>query len=97
MKAIIFYGTDCRPENYWYEWLKQKLETRGFLVELPYYPDINKKPIEAFLPEVLKKHTFDSETTLIGHSAGVPLILSVLECIDAAVAQAVFVVGSHEG
>jgi predicted alpha/beta hydrolase family esterase len=96
MKAIIFHGTECKPEDFWYQWLKEKLEARGYTVELPYYSDMNRVPIAEYLPRILKAHSFDEETVLIGHSAGCPLILSILENIDATIAQAVLVAGFSE-
>lgn len=93
MKAIIFHGTQCKPEDFWYKWLKLQLEERGYEVELPYYPDMNRTPIAEFLPTILQNHRIDNDTVLIGHSAGVPLILSILEAIDQTVAQAVLVAG----
>ncbi|MBP6921636.1 alpha/beta hydrolase, partial [Candidatus Gracilibacteria bacterium] len=50
-----------------------------------------------FLPKVLSNHTFDSQTVLIGHSAGVPLILSILEHIDVKIARTVLVAGFFKG
>lgn len=96
MKAVIFHGTDLKPEDFWYLWLKRELEKRGFKVELPYYPDINHQPIAEFLPIVLKSHDFDPETVLIGHSSGSALILSILERIDISIAQAILVAGYSE-
>ncbi len=92
MKVIIFHGTDASPEDYWYGWLKAELEKAGHTVELPHYPTINHEPVADFLPKVLKNHTFDDDTVLVGHSAGAPLILSLLEH-GAKVKQAVLVAG----
>lgn len=92
-KAIIFHGTDCKPEDYWYQWLGNQLEARDYVVEIPYYPDINHEPIATFLPKVLKNHTFDSDTVIIGHSAGGPLLLSILENVQAVLPQAILVAG----
>jgi uncharacterized protein len=92
-KAIIFHGTDCRPTDFWYPWLLNRLQGRGFTVEIPSYPGINHEAIETFLPKVLKAHTFDEETTIIGHSAGGPLLLSILENVDVVVPQAILVAG----
>jgi len=92
-KAIILHGTDENPDRYWYPWLAQQLRDRGYEVEVPSYPDINHAHISEFLPKVLKAHTFDEETVLIGHSAGGPLVLSILENIDVVVLQAVLVAG----
>ncbi len=91
--AIIFHGTDCKPKDYWYEWLKAELEKAGHRVELPHYPDINHIPIEQFLPNVLNNHNFDEDTVLIGHSAGGPLLLSILENIKVQIKQAILVAG----
>ena len=93
--ATIFHGTDCAPDSnyYWYSWLKNELKHSGYKVETPSYPEINHESIETFLPKVLANHQFDSETVLIGHSAGSPLILSILERIGQPIKQAVLVAG----
>lgn len=94
--AIIFHGTGDSPDNYWYKWLGKELKNAGYEVELPHYPTINKEPIAALLPKVLKQHKFDNDTLLVGHSAGGPLILSILEHIDVKVAKAILVAGYSE-
>jgi uncharacterized protein len=91
--AIIFHGTDDNPTRYWYGWLGKELEKDGYTVEIPHNPTINKEPILTFLPKVLSHHTFDSDTLLIGHSAGAPLILSILEHINVRIKKAVLVSG----
>ena len=63
---------------------------------MPYYPELNYEPIDVFLPKVLTQHVFTSETVLVGHSAGAPLILSLLEHIDVQIAQAILVAGFFE-
>jgi len=95
-KAIIFHGTDGNPNDYWYKWLAEQLTSRGYEVAIPHYPDINQTAPDVFVPKVLQAHTFDNETVLIGHSAGSPLILSLLERIDTTIAQAVLVAGFIE-
>ncbi len=91
--AIIFHGTDDNPNRYWYKWLGKELEKEGYTVTIPHNTTINKESIDTLLPKVLKQHTFDSETLLVGHSAGGPLILSILENIDVQIAKAVLVAG----
>jgi len=76
--------------------LKSELEKADYEVELPSYPDINHEPIGEFLAKVLAHHVFDKDTVLIGHSAGSPLILSVLEAIETPISQAVLVAGYSE-
>lgn len=92
-KAIIFHGTGGNPQNCWYPWLAQELVKSGYQVEVPHYPEHNKEPITTFLPKVLQNHSFDENTTLIGHSGGSPLILSILEQIDCVIPKAFLVAG----
>ena len=94
--ALIFHGTDCTPDEYWYLWLAKKLQEKGYNAIVPHYPELNHEPIDTFLPKVLSGHIFNSETVLVGHSAGVPLILSILEHIDVQIAQAILVAGFFE-
>src|SRR5438876_168309 len=91
--AIIFHGTDDNPDRYWYKWLGRALEEDGYKVTIPYNPTINKEPINTFLPKVLKQHTFDKDTLLVGHSAGGPIILSILENINVQIGKAILVAG----
>jgi predicted alpha/beta hydrolase family esterase len=92
-RAIIFHGTGGNPNNCWYPWLARQLEQRGYQVEIPHYPDLNREPIEAFLPKILSRHTFDEQTVLVGHSAGAALLLAILQHIQSPVAQAILVAG----
>jgi predicted alpha/beta hydrolase family esterase len=78
-KAIIFHGTDCAPDQFWYGWLADKLRARGYEVTVPHMPDINKEDIATFLPKVLAALDIDEDTVLIGHSSGGSLILSIGE------------------
>ena len=78
-KAIIFHGTACTPDMFWYGWLAERLKARGYQVEVPHYPDINREDIKTFLPKVLAAHQIDENTVLIGHSSGGTLILSIAE------------------
>lgn len=95
-KAIIFHGTDCKPGDFWYQWLKSELEKSGYQVSLPYYENMNRTPIAEFLPVVMDEFTLDEDTTLVGHSAGVPLILAMLEKTDQKISKAVLVAGFSE-
>lgn len=95
-RAIIFHGTDCKPEDFWYQWLKTELEKEGYQVDLPYYKDMNRVPIAEFLPGVMKRFPLTEETLLVGHSAGAPLILAMLEKTDQRIHKAVLVAGFSE-
>jgi predicted alpha/beta hydrolase family esterase len=93
MNAVIFHGTGGHPANVWYGWLGERLAARGYQVDLPHYPDLNKEPIATFLPEVLAAHEYGPQTVLVGHSGGAALLLSLLEHLDTQVAQAILVAG----
>ena len=91
--AIIFHGTGGDPGNCWYRWLGARLEARGYAVEIPHYPGLNRDPIDAFLPTVLAHHTLTPDTVLVGHSGGAALLLAILERAPVPVAQAILVAG----
>jgi predicted alpha/beta hydrolase family esterase len=91
--AIIFHGTGGDPANCWYPWLGAQLETRGYSVEIPHYPELNREPIDAFLPRVVAAHTLHEDTVLVGHSGGAALLLAILESAGTQVAQAILVAG----
>jgi len=91
--AIIFHGTGGNPEICWYPWLGRRLAKRGYAVEIPHYPDVNREPIATFLPKVLASHHFGEHTVLVGHSGGAALLLAVLEHLNATVSQAILVAG----
>ncbi|HZP55170.1 MAG TPA: alpha/beta hydrolase [Candidatus Saccharimonadales bacterium] len=93
MNAIIFHGTDDKPGSYWQTWLKDELEKAGYQVEMPYLPQLNHEPIADSLARVLTKYHFGKETVLVGHSAGVSLILSILEKIEPRINKAIMVAG----
>ena len=91
--AIIFHGTGGAPGNCWYPWLGAQLGARGYAVEIPHHPGINRDPIATFLPTVLAQHTLTEDTVLVGHSGGAALLLALLERAGTQVAQAILVAG----
>jgi uncharacterized protein len=91
--AIIFHGTGGHPDYVWYRWLGERLERRGYEVEVPHYPELNVEPIATFLPGVLVNLVFDESTVLVGHSGGAALLLALLEHLETPVAQALLVAG----
>ena len=92
-KAILLHGTGAHPDVVWLPWLRKRLTERGYAVEAPHYPALNREPLAAFLPKVLANHTFDPNTVLIGHSGGAALLLAILEHIGTRVDQAILVAG----
>ncbi len=91
--VIIFHGTDCNPNLFWYPYIKKKLEKKGYEVSVPHLPNSKEADIKDWLPFVLKNYKINEETILIGHSAGSPFILSVLENINCKIKQAILVAG----
>ena len=91
--AIIFHGTGDSPDLFWFPYIKEKLEEKGFEVWLPQLPNAQKPNLKDWLPFAIKNGKFTSETILIGHSAGSQFILSLLENIDIKIKQAILVSG----
>lgn len=94
--ASIFHGTGGTPDLFWFPYLQSELKSRGFDVWLPQLPQADKPDINVWLPFALSEGRYDEETILIGHSAGCPLILSILENIDSKIKLAVLVAGFTE-
>jgi uncharacterized protein len=93
LNAILIHGLGNTPESFWFPWLKNSLEQRGWRVQAPTMPETNRARLGLWLPFLLENCQLDSETVLIGHSAGCPLILSALERSAAPIKKSVFVAG----
>src|SRR3989344_2126006 len=97
--AFIFHGTEGYPEENWFPWLKEKLETKGLKVFVPQFPSppiVPSKISEWF--DVLKNYEqeINEETILIGHSLGGVFTLRLLEKLSRPV-KAVFLTGTPIG
>jgi len=90
--AVILHGTDETPKYMWLPWIKKELEKKGYSVSIPQLPQADHPMLENWLPVALKE-TYTEETILLGHSAGGPLQLSVLENITTRIKQAILVAG----
>jgi uncharacterized protein len=91
--AIILHGTGCNPNSFWQPSIKKFLEEMGYEVWVPALPDSDKPDLKIWLPFVMSKAKFNEDTILIGHSAGSPFILSVLENIDVTIHKTILVAG----
>lgn len=89
--AIILHGTGCNPDSFWQPSIKKFLETLGYDVWVPALPDSDTPDLKKWLPVVMKDGKFTEDTVLIGHSAGTPFILSILENIDVTIHKAILV------
>lgn len=89
--AIILHGTGCSPDSFWQPSIKKFLEKLGYEVWVPALPDSDTPDLKKWLPVVIKDGKFTKDTVLIGHSAGTPFILSILENIDVTIHKAILV------
>ncbi len=89
--AIILHGTGCNPNSFWQPSIKKFLENKGYSVWIPALPNTDTPDLKKWLPFVLKQGEFTKDTILIGHSAGTPLILSILENINTTIHKAILV------
>lgn len=90
--AIILHGTSCNPNSFWQPSIKKFLQKKGYNVWVPQLPNADKPNLKEQLPFILGGE-LNSETILIGHSAGCPLILSILENINVKISKAILVAG----
>ncbi|MDQ3075922.1 MAG: alpha/beta hydrolase [bacterium] len=91
--AIILHGTADKNTDFWFPYLKEKLEEKGFEVWLPQLPNAEVPNLKDWLTFVLENGKFNAETVVVGHSAGAQLILSILENIGNPIKQAILVSG----
>jgi predicted alpha/beta hydrolase family esterase len=91
--AILMHGYLGTPDNFWFAWLKRELAAQGFTISAPQFPDADKPSVAGWGGYALENMSFDSDTVLIGHSAGCPTILSILEKIDRPVFRTILVAG----
>jgi hypothetical protein len=91
--AIILHGTGDAPTNFWFPYLKDGLEKRGYEVWLPSLPNPEYPNRKEWIPFLLEGGKFSEETIIIGHSAGAQIILSLLENIEVKIKQAILVSG----
>lgn len=94
--ASIFHGTGGNPTLFWTPYLKKHLQELGYTVWTPQLPDTDKPELKNWLPYALDNGMYDTESVLIGHSAGCPLMLSILENIEVKIKLAIFVSGFVE-
>lgn len=91
-EAVILHGTDETDQSFWLPYARKELEGKGFTVSIPALPEADRPDLKNWLPVALRE-SYTERTIMIGHSAGCPLILSVLENIDVRIKQAILVAG----
>jgi len=95
--AAVFHGRNCTPDLFWYQDIGKYLQSLGYQVWIPELPSTKIANLNDWLPFVLESDfNFNSNTILIGHSAGAPLILSVLERLNQKIDKVFLVAGAIE-
>ena len=69
--AFIFHGTAGYPEENWFPWLREKLQSRGYTIFVPQFPTPEGQSLETWLRVLddYKQHITE-DTIMIGHSLG---------------------------
>ncbi len=91
----LFHGTGSSPNDFWIPWLKKELEQGSHKVWAPQLPNADTPRLKEWLPFCLSNRDFFDieDSILVGHSAGCPLILSLLERIEVKVKKVILVAG----
>lgn len=79
--ALILHGAGNNSQGNWFPWLKTGLEKSGYKVWTPDLPNSEIPNLKAWSKVIFenKGWRFDSESIIIGHSAGATFILRILE------------------
>lgn len=77
---FIVHGIYGSPEENWFLWLKAELEQFGHTVWVPQFPNPDHPTLEKWTHALTPyQDKMTSSTIVIGHSLGVPFLLSVIE------------------
>lgn len=79
-RVVILHGWHNNSQGNWFQWLKTKLEKRGYEVSAPDFPNARFPQLEAWL-EMFERIIGepDEELILVDHSLGSVTILRYLE------------------
>jgi uncharacterized protein len=79
--ALILHGAGNNSQGNWFPWLKSELEKKGYTVWSPDLPNSETPDKASWLRVIFSNQdwVFNSQSVLVGHSAGSDLILRILE------------------
>lgn len=90
-RYVLLHGSG--GVDMWIPWLQKELEKKSEHVWVPLLPDPQIPNLQKQLPFLLQSGKLTSDTTIIGHSAACPLILSALEKIQKPIKKTILVSG----
>jgi len=93
-RVFIVHGWDGSPQNCWLPWMKNELEKKDFVVEVPSMPHPETPTIKDWvnhLSSVVGEP--DENTYFVGHSIGCQTILRYVEQIQKPIGGVVCVAG----
>jgi len=78
--VFVIHGISGSSQENWFPWLKERLESFGVKVIVLNFPDADNPKLGEWL-DYFKQYAseLDEDSIVIGHSLGVPFLLSVLE------------------
>lgn len=78
-RVCIIHGSEGRPAENWFPWLKDQLEQRGHTAIVPQFPTPAGQSLSGWTAVFEKEYgELDSDSVLIGHSTGAALALNLL-------------------
>lgn len=81
-RAFIIHGWEGYPEEGWFPWLKEELESKGCQVKIPSMPSPETPKIKTWISFLQKKAPKpDQNTYFVGHSIGCQAIMRYLELL----------------
>ena len=72
----LIHGSYGNPNENWFPWLKEELEKDGHEVVAPTFPTPENQSLDSW-KEILSE--LPEDCVVIGHSLGVPFLLTLLE------------------
>ncbi len=80
INLFIIHGISGSSQENWFPWLKEKLKELGVNVIVPDFPNSDNPRFDWWLDHFKQYQTYLNEDCIVvGHSLGVPFLLSLLE------------------
>ena len=92
--VLIIHGAYGHPKENWFPWLKTELDRMTCKTIVPQFPTPEGQNLENWMRafEPYRKQ-LDKYSMVVGHSLGVPFLLSVIEGLEKPIKAAFFVSG----